>query len=187
MEANNKELAYEVVGYLSAFRRQDVLRLLAKNGVVLQPNMTSDEVLTAVYTAMPRSKAFRQDLYNLAVQQRDVFTNYVEGDFMNQSGKEKKELTEEEKKKKAELWDKLLNTGFTAVNTFLTAQANKGSEKRAIEYSVAQTQASYAKTQEEEARKQALAERNKWLVPLAVIVGLGIVGVGAYYLLRKKK
>lgn len=180
-QKNDKELAYEVIGYMSVYRRPEVLRLLAKNGVALQPNMTSDEVLTAVFTALPRSKAFRQDLYKLASEQKDMFSNYVDERFMNQTGTE-----EDKKKKKSEFFEKAVDTGFQALNTYLTAQANKGSEKRAIEYSIAQSKQSYAKAEEEQARKLALQERNKWLVPLAVIVGLGIVGVGAYYLLKKK-
>ena len=81
--------------------------------------------------------------------------------------------------------DTLINAGVGFAATKIQQSAAKQGEQRAIDFEVAKAQAAAAEA--EAARvKDATKKRNAWVVPVAVIGGLAILGTVVYFAVRKK-
>jgi len=90
--------------------------------------------------------------------------------------------------------DTIVKTGISVAATKLTANATKQSEQRAIDFEIAQAQAAALQTQQISAAKNAgfnpdgtPIKKNKWIMPVVIILVVTLIGFGAYYMIKKKK
>jgi hypothetical protein len=87
---------------------------------------------------------------------------------------------------------KIVGTGIGVLGTKLQNNANKSSDQRATDYQVAVAQAEAAKLAAQEAEKAKIEAANakkpaaKWVLPVAIIGGLLVVGTIVYFAMRKK-
>lgn len=186
------------IGLLVYEDREGVIMLLRKNGVVVDDKISDNDLISTTILAVAHSQTFRKDLGDvLAYAGKEENASYVNDDFFNETGKERRAAKKTEKKKtiaaqggtKVGLAVKSLatpenigtvvNTGLAFLSQKLTAKADKESIAAATDLEA--QKAISAKNQAE-----AQDKKNKWIMPV-VIIGVLAIGLTAFFLLKKKK
>jgi len=181
----------KAVGIMSLDDRSSLISLLQKSGSFVASDSTQEELLDAAFKAIKNSPRFRNDLqaYLAAAVQNEA--NY--GNFTDDSAFSN--VVEPKKQTKvgsflssvftSENISKIVGTGIGVLGTKLQSNANKSSEQRAIDYQVAVAQAEAAKIAAAAAVPPA-KEKPKWVLPVAIIGGLLVVGAIVYFVAKKK-
>jgi len=203
----------KAVGIMSLDDRGSLISLLQKNGSLVANDSTQEELLDAAFKAIKNSPRFRNDLQSYlsaAVQSEANYGNFTDDSaYANTtsviaprtSGVQNpaisgavKSVTPKGKTKvgsflssvfTSENISKIVGTGIGVLGTKLQNNANKSSEQRAIDYQVAVAQAEAAKIAAAAAVPPA-KEKPKWVLPVAIVGGLLVIGTIVYFVARKK-
>jgi cobalamin biosynthesis Mg chelatase CobN len=192
--------------------RDELINLLRQNGVVVNDNVSDDELLTMTYVAIGKSTQFKRDLAQyLELESRDEASlNYVSEQFFNQDGKQSKKLVRQENRLKkretrktdvnptgkskagqavAEIGTKeniqaAINTGLGVLAQKLTSKADRDSINAATNLAVERSKQAAIEAQAEDKKSSAKA---KWVVP--VVIGVAVIAIagGIFYFMRRKK
>lgn len=199
------------IGVLYATDKESLLDMLSGAGLPQSEGASEKEVLDAAFKALKDNPKFRSALQGYLNQNASAtdFSNYVDSDFFNLTPtfnpKTSQAILQATSKPSVKPTQK--GTGFgnalrsifsqeninTAVGagvniaaTKLQNNANRAGEQRAISFEVAKAQTAIAEAEAARAR-DAAKKRNAWVVPVAVIGGLLIVGTIVYFAVRKRK
>jgi cobalamin biosynthesis Mg chelatase CobN len=181
----------KAVGIMSLDDRGSLIALLQKNGSLVANDSTQEELLDAAFKAIKNSPRFRNDLQSYLSAAVQSEANY--GNFTDDSAYSN--VVEPKKQTKvgsflssvftSENISKIVGTGIGVLGTKLQSNANKSSEQRAIDYQVAVAQAEAAKIAAAAAVPPA-KEKPKWVLPVAIVGGLLVIGTIVYFVARKK-
>jgi hypothetical protein len=180
------------VGIMSLEDRDSLISLLQKNGSFVASDSTQEELLSAAFKAIKNSPRFRNDLQaylTSAVENEADYGNFSDDSaYSNETGTPKKQTRVGSLLSSvftSENISKIVGTGIGVLGTKLQSNANKSSEQRAIDYQVAVAQAEAAKIAAAAAVPPA-KEKPKWVLPVAIVGGLLVIGTIVYFVARKK-
>ena len=190
----------QIIGIMSVEDKPALVALLKRVGSFVTQESTQQELLDATFKAIKDSQRFRDELANYLVLQSQStqsnasgYSNYVDSGFFNASG-----------------LSNALNAIFSPANiqaatsagigvlaAKLTANANKGTEQRAIDYQVALAQTAASNAAAAQAQAAAIAAskssgvgatttKSSWVMPVAIIGGILLVGTIIFVVVRKK-
>ena len=179
--------------------RQDVIRLLSKNGAIIPSDISNESLLACVLTSMVNSSVFANEFKQLVYLSSNNSLNYVDEmntdypeDFFNGDGEKyvgflKDYFTPEVKKS-------LLDTGFKILTDKLEGTLNKKEREQMIKATIAETerlQAATALKEKERLDKEKKAEnQRKVIIPIVIVSSvlvLGVVGLLIYKNMQKNK
>ena len=209
-----QDIVRNFVAYTMQKSPEDITILLKKNGVVVPAKSSPKDTMTLLYAALPKSRNLQHDLQDYFMRVHAVesksggdFSNYVEEGFFSAdsatTGTATKTLTAKQQSRVSETnpqgktafglalqnlvspdsLKNVLNAGISMVSSKLSATADSKSLATATEYEVAQTE-KLQKQQELEATK---AQSKKWVMPVVIGSVVLVIGITAYFLLKKKK
>jgi len=194
----------KVVGLMSVEDKPALVALLKRSGSLVEQSSTQTELLDAAFKAIKNSPRFRQDLsqYLSSVgtveASADGYSNFGE-DLLAKIGASPTTpnttaaatTTAKSGTKVGNLLKSIftkenissaVNAGIGILGTKLQSKANATSEQNAIDYQVAAAQAAQA-----QAAAAAVAPAKKsWVLPVAIIGGVLLIGTIAYFAMRKK-
>lgn len=199
------------IGVLYATDKESLLDMLSGAGLPQSEGASEKQVLDAAFKALKDNPKFRSALQGYLNQNTAAtdFSNYVDSDFFNltptftpqtsqsilkatstPSVKPTKQGTGFGNALRSIFSQENINTavgaGVNIAATKLQNNANRAGEQRAISFEVAKAQTAIAEAEAARAR-DAAKKRNAWVVPVAVIGGLLIVGTIVYFAVRKRK
>lgn len=209
---NNEQYIVQAIAEIAQKDRSVLVRILNKNGAAVTVKTPDDELFTAVYASLAKSKPFAADLkkairdfagrkqgYSNADASSTLMLGNLSSGSSTSSGDGGRSTTTNTTTQTGggggtksgfgtflsniftpDRIGSILDTGVGALSNKLTSKADQASLQQGIQYQVAQTQAA--------AQQQKLAEeRNKWIIPVIVVTGLVIIGVTAYFVIKKTK
>ena len=184
----------EAIGLAVFEDKSAVIGMLRKNGAKVNDDISDDKLIKVVYLAIAKSNGFKSDFSNyLKSKFSEEQVGYVEEEFFNQTGKERREAQRKERggtrvgvalKSVAteENIGALVNTGLGILSKKLTAKSDQASITAATELSAQKSQQALAEAKLQEQKQK----RSKWVVPV-VIGSVVIVGLVIFFVIRKKK
>ncbi len=210
---NNEQYIVQAIAEIAQKDRSVLVKILNKNGVAVTVKTPDDELFTSVYASLAKSKPFAADLKkaikdfglrtkqgysNVDASSALLLSNLSSGSSTSSGDGGRSTTTNTTTQTGGGGGTKsgfgtflsniftpdrigsILDTGVGALSNKLTSKADQASLQQGIQYQVAQTQAA--------AQQQKLAEeRNKWIIPVIVVTGLVIIGVTAYFVIKKTK
>lgn len=211
---NNEQYIVQAIAEIAQKDRSVLVRILNKNGAAVTVKTPDDELFTAVYASLAKSKPFAADLkkaikdFGLRTNKQGysnldastlLLSNLSSGSSTSSGDAGRSTTTTTTTTQTGggggtksgfgtflsniftpDRIGSILDTGVGALSNKLTSKADQASLQQGIQYQVAQTQAA--------AQQQKLAEeRNKWIIPVIVVTGLVIIGVTAYFVIKKTK
>lgn len=170
------------IATLVSEKRSDVLDLLSKNNIQVNPFISKDDLLVVVIKAMKDSASFRKSMATFIKANSNEFANYVDDQLYADATKTKKPFS-----------DTFLGGIFTqeriggivdtAVGLYsgsLQSKQQRQGEQNAINYEVAQANKYYA---QQGSDTPNTPKSKTWIY---VVLGVALVGVG-FYMYKKRK
>jgi len=199
----------KIVGVMSVEDKPALIALLKRSGSLVEQSSSQTELLDAAFKAIKNSPRFRQDLnqylnsvatveasangYSNAVgDQWGISTAFnvgtssatptatAEATTTAKSGTKVGNLLRSIFTK--ENISSAVNAGIGILGTKLQSKANATSEQNAIDYQVAAAQAAQAQS----AAAAVAPAKKSWVLPVAIIGGVLLIGTIAYFAMRKK-
>lgn len=175
------------IATLVSDKRSEVLDLLSKNNIQVNPFISQDELLIVVIKAMKDSASFRKSMATFIKSNASDYSNYVDEQLYADA------TTTTTTKTKKPFSDTFLGGIFTqeriggivdtAVGLYSGSLQNKQQrqgEQNAINYEVAQANKFYA---QQGTGTPTTPKSKTWIF---VVLGIAIVGVG-FYMYKKSK
>ena len=191
----------ESLGVMVVEDKPALLDILQRNGSLVTDESSEAEILDASIKAIKDNKNFRQDItdyLSIALQSVDDDAN---SSFSNKDGQGWKAVKDGFKKFGKTLFSDEnvkagIGLGMGYLSTRLNANAQKGSNQQAIDYERVKAEAIAQETKRLEA-EGVLAQlkstvttpdgkTKKWVLPVAIIGGVAVIGTILYFVLRKK-
>jgi hypothetical protein len=191
----------ESLGVMVVEDKPSLLDILQRNGSLVTDESSESEILDASLKAIKDNKNFRQDItdyLSIALKSEDDGAN---SSFSNKGGtgwaKVKTGLGSFAK----QLFSKEnvtagIGIGMTYLGTRLNTNASKTSNQQAIDYEKAKAEASAQETKRLETEgvlaqmKSAVTtpdgKTKGWVLPVAIIGGVAVIGTILFFVLRKK-
>jgi len=178
------------IALLVSDKRSEVLDLLTKNNIEVNPFITQDELLVVVIKAMKDSNSFRKSMASLIKANANEYANYVDENLYANGTP----TTIVEQKTKKPFSDTFLGGIFTqeriggivdtAVGLYSGSLQNKQQrqgEQNAINYEVAQANKYYA----QQGSGNTIPPKSKtWIF---IVLGVVLVGGIGFYMYKKSK
>jgi LPXTG-motif cell wall-anchored protein len=168
-------------------KRSDVLDLLSKNNIQVNPFISKDDLLVVVIKAMKDSASFRKSMASLIKANSNEYSNYVDEKLYADG-------TQPTTKVKKPFSDTFLGGIFTqerlggivdtAVGLYsgsLQSKQQRQGEQNAINYEVAQANKFYA---QQGSGDTTPTKSKTWIF---VVLGVALVGGIGFYMYKKRK
>lgn len=186
-----QDFVSKFVGLTAYENKQDLIYLLRKNGVTVNENASPNDVIVMTYLAIAQSPQFKKDIesYMQAAYQQEEKLGIGESEKLSKTGKAAAPAKQGGTKvgnllrgvATQENIGALLNTGLSFLSQKMTANADQKSINAAAQLQAQKAQAELA----EAAKLDAQANKNKWILPVA-IGAIVVIGVVAFLVIRKK-
>ena len=191
----------ESLGVMVVEDKPSLLDILQKNGSLVTDESSESEILDASLKAIKDNKNFRkdiQDYLSIALQSEDDSEN---SSFSNAKGDGWKNLKKGLGSFAKTLFSKEnvtagIGLGMGYLGTRLNANASKSSNQQAIDYERAKAEASAQETKRLETEGLLAQMKSSvttpdgktkgWVLPVAIIGGVAVIGTILYFVLRKK-
>lgn len=205
-----QDLFIESVGVAAYKKRPELIALLRKNGVKVDDNISNSDLISVTMVACAKSSSCRADLTAFLTESiAEEQLGYVEEGFFNQVGPNIRipgvtpgvpkppapAPAPAKKKKGGGVFSK--KEGGSGVGNFLRSEQGKDTINTALNTGVSLLFKGKTKQQADETLKNATVQaneagqtasgdkKNKFLLP-AIIGGILVIGVIAYFVTRKK-
>jgi LPXTG-motif cell wall-anchored protein len=176
------------IALLVSDKRSDVLDLLSKNNIQVNPFISKDDLLVVVIKAMKDSASFRKSMASLIKANSNEYSNYVDEKLYADGTKP---TTTKEKKPFSDTFlggiftqERLGGIVDTAVGLYsgsLQSKQQRQGEQNAINYEVAQANKFYA----QQGSGDTTPKKSKtWIF---VVLGVALVGGIGFYMYKKRK
>ncbi len=183
-----KELVDKVIVDVVQNERGALIKVLRKNGVDIGDSIDDQSLLTATYLAFSKSKAFKKDFSAMIKQ---WVAKNTDTPYSNANGEVWKTIGNAFKDNAS----KIVETGLGVLSTKLTINAqNKLTasaaelEKQRQASAAAEAQKALAEVAAANAKNAASATKNKWILPLAIIGGVIVIGgIATFFYMKKRK
>jgi hypothetical protein len=207
--SEEKDFIVEAVGTMVVEEKPTLIAMLNKSGVLVTDLNTQTELTDASFKAIRDSATFRNDLqdylvsvgqsvYSGEAEDSNNFLNVTKvGQALRNVGSGIKNVFKSKPGGSAvgnalrNNMDTIIGTGIGVLGAKLTNDANKGAGQQAIDYTNAQSQLEYLKSQNLQKQPNAPASDDtkttpKWVLPVAIGGGVLILGVIIYFAVKKK-
>lgn len=177
----NKAIALAVLN-----NKSELVKLLQKNGVKVDGTVSDKDLITMIYVGIAKSASFKKDLlafFNSMEANGDLLGFTGDGQFFNGSGKPFGETAFG--KALGENSGAILAAGIGILSQKLTAKSDQASFKAAAELEAAKTQALLAQAAAAQSVGATSGSSKKWVLP--VVIGVLVIGIGAFFMLKKRK
>jgi hypothetical protein len=176
-----------------------LINLLQKSGSFVTNQSSPDAVLNASLNALRDSSSFRMNLSNYLVAEANSYSNYVDDDFFVYGTGDKPAKYNRTTGTggtrvggllrsvfSQENIGLLVSAGIGAASTKLQDSASKKGDQRALDFKNAEIAAEELRQKSESATPPAPNPKPKWVLPVAIVGGLLVVGVIVYFVTKKK-
>ena len=191
-----EDFVNKFVGLTAYENKNDLILLLRKNGVSVSDNASTDDVILMTYLAIAQSPRFKSDLVSYAKSAQEQ-----EEGKLGLTAEERKAARVKKREEQGgtkignlirsvateENIGTLLNTGLGFLSQKMTAKANEGAINAGAQYKASEAIAYAEQAKKEDAKANAEKQRAKWIVPVAIVAGIAVIGVIAFVVLKKKK
>jgi hypothetical protein len=184
--------------------RDTLVTLLRKNGVQVEDNVSTNDLLNMTYVAIANSLQFKKDLAKyLESKAIESYEGYVDEEFFNLTKEEraakrtaKKTARTETRKTQGgtkvglavksvatkENIQSVINTGLGVLADSLTAKADRKAIQEATALASERSQQAIAEAQAQDSAKSKI---KAWIIP--TIIGVVVIGGIVTYLVIKKR
>lgn len=189
----------EAIGVMSVEDKPALVDILKRNGSMVTELSTEDEILDASFKALKDNKNFRKDIQDYLVSAlssvQDSNSNFANGD----GGKK---VLETLKGVGNAIFSKenistAVGLGMTYASMRLNSNAQRSTNQQAIDFerAKAETAMAEAKRLENEGLLAQMksgfigsdGKRKGWVLPVAIIGGVAVIGTILYFALRKRQ
>jgi hypothetical protein len=204
MEQNIKnqyaDAVVEAIGIMAIEDKPALVDILKRSGSMITESSTTDEILDASFKALKDSKTFRKDVQDYLT---DALSSTDDGNsnFSNKGGagwgKVKKALGSFG----SSLFSKenvstMIGLGMAYAGARLQNNAQRSSNQQAIDFEKAKAETAMAEAKRLETEGLlaqmkstvigADGKRRGWVLPVAIIGGVAVIGTILYFVLRKR-
>jgi hypothetical protein len=199
-----KDLLMQSIGLMAYEDRDTLVTLLRKNGVQVEDNVSTNDLLNMTYVAIANSLQFKKDLAKyLESKAIESYEGYVDEEFFNVTKEEraakriaKKTARTETRKTQGgtkvglavksvatkENIQSVINTGLGVLADSLTAKADRKAIQDATALASERSQQAIAEAQAQDSAKSKI---KAWIIP--TIIGVVVIGGIVTYLVIKKR
>ncbi len=199
-----KDLLMQSIGLMAYEDRDTLVTLLRKNGVQVEDNVSTNDLLNMTYVAIANSLQFKKDLAKyLESKAIESYEGYVDEEFFNLTKEEraakktaKKTARTETRKTQGgtkvglavksvatkENIQSVINTGLGVLADSLTAKADRKAIQEATALASERSQQAIAEAQAQDSAKSKI---KAWIIP--TIIGVVVIGGIVTYLVIKKR
>lgn len=193
----------QAIGIMSIEDKPALVDILKRNGSLITELSSEDEILDASLKALKDNKNFRRDIKDYLIvalsSAQDEGANFSNFSFKNLFAKKEggsgfgnalRTIFSQENISTA------VGLGMTYVGARINANAQRGTNQQAIDYEKAKAESAMAEAKRLETEgllaqmKSTVigsdGKRKGWVLPVAIIGGVAIVGTILYFALRKK-
>lgn len=184
-----QDVITQAIGIMSVEDKETLIDMLQRNGVMVSHESTQQEVLDSTFRAIKDSARFRKELTDYFSEEASTDAEDMSGTFSNDSGKKQTKvgsflstLFSEENISKG------ISIGMDYLSSSLQAKAQKGVGQQAIALETAKAQSASAEQAKIEAlsKLQPTSKTPKWVLPIAIVGGVLLIGTILFFKLRKK-
>jgi hypothetical protein len=199
-----KDLLMQSIGLMAYEDKDTLVNLLRKNGVQVEDNVSTNDLLNMTYVAIANSLQFKKDLAKyLESKAIESYEGYVDEEFFNLTKEEraakrtaKKTARTETRKTQGgtkvglavksvatkENIQSVINTGLGVLADSLTAKADRKAIQEATALASERSQQAIAEAQAQDSAKSKI---KAWIIP--TIIGVVVIGGIVTYLVIKKR
>ena len=191
----------EAIGVMSVEDKPALVDILKRNGSLVTELSTEDEILDASFKALKDNKNFRKDIQDyLIIALSSVDDNNT--NFSNKDGLGWKKFKAGLSSLGNTIFSKenigtAVGLGMTYAGTRLNANAQRSTNQQAIDFEKAKAETAMAEAKRLET-EGLLAQmksgfigsdgkRRGWVLPVAIIGGVAVIGTILYFALRKRQ
>jgi hypothetical protein len=175
------------IALLVSDKRSDVLDLLSKNNIQVNPFISKDDLLVVVIKAMKDSASFRKSMATLIKANANEYSNYVDENLYADNNP----TTTKDKKPFSDTFlggiftqERLGSIVDTAIGLYsgsIQSKQQRQGEQNAISYEVAQANKYYA---QQGSGDTTPTKSKTWIF---VLLGVALVGGIGFYMYKKSK
>jgi hypothetical protein len=199
-----KDLLMQSIGLMAYEDRDTLVTLLRKNGVQVEDNVSTNDLLNMTYVAIANSLQFKKDLAKyLESKAIESYEGYVDEEFFNLTKEEREAKRTAKKTAKTETRktqggtkvglaiksvatpeniQSVINTGLGVLADSLTAKADRKAIQDATALASERSQQAIAEAQAQDSAKSKI---KAWIIP--TIIGVVVIGGIVTYLVIKKR
>jgi hypothetical protein len=199
-----KDLLMQSIGLMAYEDRDTLVTLLRKNGVQVEDNVSTNDLLNMTYVAIANSLQFKKDLAKyLESKAIESYEGYVDEEFFNLTKEEREAKRTAKKTAKTETRktqggtkvglaiksvatpeniQSVINTGLGVLADSLTAKADRKAIQEATALASERSQQAIAEAQAQDSAKSKI---KAWIIP--TIIGVVVIGGIVTYLVIKKR
>jgi hypothetical protein len=199
-----KDLLMQSIGLMAYEDKDTLVNLLRKNGVQVEDNVSTNDLLNMTYVAIANSLQFKKDLAKyLESKAIESYEGYVDEEFFNLTKEEREAKRTAKKTAKTETRktqggtkvglaiksvatpeniQSVINTGLGVLADSLTAKADRKAIQDATALASERSQQAIAEAQAQDSAKSKI---KAWIIP--TIIGVVVIGGIVTYLVIKKR
>jgi hypothetical protein len=199
-----KDLLMQSIGLMAYEDRDTLVTLLRKNGVQVEDNVSTNDLLNMTYVAIANSLQFKKDLAKyLESKAIESYEGYVDEEFFDLTKEEREAKRTAKKTAKTETRktqggtkvglavksvatkeniQSVINTGLGVLADSLTAKADRKAIQDATALASERSQQAIAEAQAQDSAKSKI---KAWIIP--TIIGVVVIGGIVTYLVIKKR
>lgn len=207
-EQEFNDIVVGAVGTMAMDDKENLVYLLQQSGSLVSEINTQSEILDSAFKAIRDNENFRRNLNDYLVSQGDILdlsesSNFANGDGWSKIGSWFKtagqNIGKGAKKIGSAVFTKentqaIIGAGIGILSSKLQSQAQRGQGQQAIDYTNAQSNLEAIKLAQLQAQgggagtgdSGSTEKKNKWVLPVAIIGGVLVLGTILFFALRKR-